>query len=110
MLALRPDYRTHKLASHPQTHRTFQIDQPPALLNQTHRTLGGAGRGGGMPDLASLMNNPQVMQMAQQLASNGGLANMMQNPAVANMVPMFLYTLTQRNADAVYVAIDESCP
>ncbi len=74
------------------------------------RTMGGAGRGGGMPDLASLMNNPQVMQMAQQLASNGGLANMMQNPAVANMVPMFLYTLTQRNADAVYVAIDESCP
>ena len=50
------------------------------------RNMGGAGRGGGMPDLASLMNNPQVMQMAQQLASNGGLANLMQNPAVANMV------------------------
>ena len=50
------------------------------------RGMGGAGRGGGMPDLASLMNNPQVMQMAQQLASNGGLANLMQNPAVANMV------------------------
>jgi len=32
------------------------------------------------------MNNPQVMQMAQQLASNGGLANLMQNPAVANMM------------------------
>jgi len=47
---------------------------------------GGAGQGGGMPDLASLMNNPQVMNMAQQLASNGGLANMMQNPAVANMM------------------------
>jgi len=50
------------------------------------RNVGGAGRGGGMPDLASLMNNPQVMQMAQQLASNGGLANLMQNPAVANMM------------------------
>jgi len=50
------------------------------------RNMGGAGRGGGMPDLASLMNNPQVMQMAQQLASNGGLANLMQNPAVANMM------------------------
>ncbi|KAF8632546.1 hypothetical protein AX15_001761 [Amanita polypyramis BW_CC] len=50
------------------------------------RNMGGAGRGGGMPDLASLMNNPQVMAMAQQLASNGGLANLMQNPAVADMM------------------------
>lgn len=56
------------------------------------RNMGGAGRGGGMPDLASLMNNPQVMQMAQQLASNGGLANLMQNPAVANMVS-YLFVL-----------------
>jgi small glutamine-rich tetratricopeptide repeat-containing protein alpha len=39
-----------------------------------------------MPDLASLMNNPQLMAMAQQMAANGGLANLMQNPAVANMV------------------------
>ena len=47
---------------------------------------GGGGSGGGMPDLASLMNNPQLMAMAQQMAANGGLANLMQNPAVANMV------------------------
>ncbi|KIY65891.1 TPR-like protein [Cylindrobasidium torrendii FP15055 ss-10] len=33
--------------------------------------MGGAG-GGGMPDFASMMNNPQVMQMAQQMAQNGG--------------------------------------
>ncbi|KAM6498004.1 cytoplasmic protein [Amanita muscaria] len=50
------------------------------------RNMGGAGRGGGMPDLASLMNNPQVMAMAQQLAANGGLSNLMQNPSVANMM------------------------
>jgi len=52
------------------------------------RNMGGApgGGGGGMPDLASLMNNPQLMAMAQQMAANGGLANLMQNPAVANMV------------------------
>lgn len=51
------------------------------------RNMGmGGGAGGGMPDLASMMNNPQLMAMAQQLASNGGLANLMQNPAVANMV------------------------
>lgn len=46
----------------------------------------GGGGGGGMPDMASIMNNPQLMAMAQQLAANGGLANIMQNPAVANMV------------------------
>lgn len=49
------------------------------------RGMGGGG-GGSMPDLASLMNNPQMMAMASQLASNGGLASLMQNPTVANMV------------------------
>jgi small glutamine-rich tetratricopeptide repeat-containing protein alpha len=47
---------------------------------------GMGGGGGGMPDMASIMNNPQLMAMAQQMAANGGLANLMQNPAVANMV------------------------
>lgn len=46
----------------------------------------GGGPGGGMPDIASLMNNPQLMAMAQQMAANGGLANLMQNPRVADMV------------------------
>ncbi|KAF8168229.1 hypothetical protein B0H34DRAFT_779630 [Crassisporium funariophilum] len=50
------------------------------------RGMGVGGPGGGMPDLASLMNNPQLMAMAQQMAANGGLASMMQNPAVANMM------------------------
>jgi len=48
------------------------------------RGMGGGG-GGGMPDIASIMNNPQMMAMAQQMMANGGLANLMQNPAVANM-------------------------
>lgn len=49
---------------------------------------GGAGRGGGggMPDLASLMQNPQLMQMAQSMMANGGLERMMQNPALRNVV------------------------
>ncbi|KAI5991526.1 putative stress-induced protein STI1 [Pisolithus albus] len=56
---------------------------------------GGAGSGGGMPDLASMMNNPMMMQMAQQLMANGGLEQMMSNPAVANMVrPFFPTTLS----------------
>jgi small glutamine-rich tetratricopeptide repeat-containing protein alpha len=46
---------------------------------------GGAG-GGGMPDIATLMNNPGMMAMAQQMMANGGLESLMQNPAVANMV------------------------
>lgn len=48
------------------------------------RNMGGAG--GGMPDIASLMNNPAMMSMAQQMMANGGLESLMQNPALANMM------------------------
>lgn len=50
------------------------------------RNMGMGSGGGGMPDIASLMSNPQLMAMAQQMAANGGLANLMQNPGVADMV------------------------
>lgn len=46
----------------------------------------GGGGGGGMPDIASLMNNPRMMEMAQQMMANGGLEQLMQNPAIRNMV------------------------
>ncbi len=49
------------------------------------RNMGGAGAGG-MPDFASMMNNPAMMQMAQQMMANGGLERLMSNPAVAGMV------------------------
>jgi len=58
-------------------------------LADTLRNMGGAGAGagaGGMPDLAGLMNNPAMMQMAQQMMANGGLERLMSNPAVANMM------------------------
>ena len=45
---------------------------------------GGEGEGGG--GLGGLLNNPMMMQMAQQMMANGGLERMMQNPSVANMV------------------------
>ena len=52
--------------------------------------MGGAGAGaGGMPDLASMMQNPMMMQMAQQLMANGGLERLMSNPSLANMVRLF---------------------
>ncbi|WVQ72451.1 hypothetical protein IAR50_002003 [Cryptococcus sp. DSM 104548] len=50
---------------------------------------GGGGGGGGMPDLASLMNNPQMMAMAQQMMGNGGLERLMENPALRNMAESF---------------------
>ncbi|KAH9065921.1 putative stress-induced protein STI1 [Lactarius vividus] len=49
------------------------------------RNMGGAGAGG-MPDIASMMNNPGMMEMAQQMMANGGLERLMSNPAVANMM------------------------
>lgn len=60
--------------------------------------MGGAGAGrpgaGGMPDLANLMNNPMMMQMAQQLMANGGLERLMSNPALGNMVRVFPYRIS----------------
>lgn len=50
------------------------------------RGMGGGGPGGGNPDLAGLMNNPMMAQMAQQMMANGGLERLMQNPSVANMM------------------------
>ncbi|CAE6346619.1 unnamed protein product [Rhizoctonia solani] len=46
---------------------------------------GANGGGGGMPDLASMMNNPQLMAMAQQMMAGGGMDRLMQNPAIRNM-------------------------
>ncbi|KXN83637.1 Small glutamine-rich tetratricopeptide repeat-containing protein 2 [Leucoagaricus sp. SymC.cos] len=54
-------------------------------LADMFRNMGGDG-GGGMPDIASLMNNPTVMSMIQQMAQSGGLDRLMQDPSVANMM------------------------
>jgi len=48
--------------------------------------MGGGGGAGGMPDLSSMMNNPAIMQMAQNLMANGGMDRLMSNPGVANMM------------------------
>ncbi|KXT13762.1 hypothetical protein AC579_6592 [Pseudocercospora musae] len=51
--------------------------------------LGGGG-GGGMPDLGSLMQNPMMRQMAQNLMSNPeAMSNLMNNPALRNMASQF---------------------
>jgi small glutamine-rich tetratricopeptide repeat-containing protein alpha len=56
-------------------------------LSAMANMLGGMGQGaGGMPDISSMMNNPAIMQMAQNMMANGGLERLMQNPALAGMV------------------------
>ncbi|SCU79560.1 LANO_0A06700g1_1 [Lachancea nothofagi CBS 11611] len=59
---------------------------------------GGAGGAGGFPDISSmlsgglggLLNNPQVMQAAQQMMQNpGALGDMMNNPAIKQMAEKF---------------------
>jgi small glutamine-rich tetratricopeptide repeat-containing protein alpha len=50
---------------------------------------GGAGRGGG-PDLSGLLNNPMLMNMAQQMASSGALGDIMNNPRMAEMAQQMM--------------------
>lgn len=51
--------------------------------------LGGAG-GGGMPDLGSLMQNPMMRQMAQNLMSNPDMMNnIMNNPQLRDLAGRF---------------------
>ncbi|KAJ3130947.1 hypothetical protein HK100_007124 [Physocladia obscura] len=45
--------------------------------------LGGAG--GGMPDIASMLGNPDFMNMASKMMNNPAISQMMKNPAVAEM-------------------------
>lgn len=53
--------------------------------------LGGAGGGGGgMPDLSSIMQNPMMRQMAQNLMSNPDMMNnLMNNPQLRNLAGRF---------------------
>lgn len=53
--------------------------------------LGGGGAGGGgMPDLGSLMQNPMMRQMAQNLMSNPDMMNnLMNNPRLREMAGQF---------------------
>lgn len=51
-----------------------QAQQNPNFMQQAMSMLGGGAGGGGMPDMSSLMNNPQMIQQAQQM--------MRQNPAM----------------------------
>jgi small glutamine-rich tetratricopeptide repeat-containing protein alpha len=53
---------------------------------------GGAGRGGGAggADLASLMNNPMLMNMVQQVTSSGALNDLMNNPRMRELAQQMM--------------------
>jgi small glutamine-rich tetratricopeptide repeat-containing protein alpha len=53
-------------------------------------SAGGAGGAGGGPDLAGLLNNPMLMNMAQQMASSGALNDIMNNPRMREMAQQMM--------------------
>ncbi|KAG0046111.1 hypothetical protein BGZ83_008706 [Gryganskiella cystojenkinii] len=57
------------------------------------------GGAGGMPDLASLMNNPALMNMAQQMMQSGALNSLMSNPAMQQMAQRMMSTGERPNID-----------
>ena len=63
--------------------RESGVTSPPPSTNPLAGLMGGAG--GGMPDLSSIMNNPQMMAMAQQMMQGGGMERLMSNPALRSM-------------------------
>ena len=44
------------------------------------------GMGGGMPDFSAMMQDPNFMNMAQNMMSNPAIAGMLNNPALQNMM------------------------
>ena len=62
----------------------------PDLASLAGMLGGGGGGGGGMPDLAGLMQNPMMRQMAQNVMSNPDMLNsIMNNPQLRNMAGRF---------------------
>jgi hypothetical protein len=50
----------------------------------------GAGAGGGMPDLAGLMNNPMLMNMAQQMTSSDAFNDILNNPRMRELAQQMM--------------------
>lgn len=62
----------------------------PDLASLAGMFGGGGGGAGGMPDLGSLMQNPMMRSMAQNMMSNPDMmSNLMNNPALRNMASQF---------------------
>ena len=57
-------------------------------LSSLMGSLGGGGAGA--PNLASLMNNPMLMNMAQQMASSGAFNDIINNPRMREMAQQMM--------------------
>ncbi|KAG9321327.1 hypothetical protein KVV02_006244 [Mortierella alpina] len=57
------------------------------------------GGAGGMPDLAGLMSNPALMNMAQQMMQSGALNSLMSNPAMQQMAQRMMAGGERPNID-----------
>ena len=60
------------------------------LTSPSASSAGGFPGGPGGLDFASILQNPQLMKMAAEMARNGGLAELMKNPNVAQMAQSML--------------------
>ncbi|KAI8646437.1 hypothetical protein BD408DRAFT_410225 [Parasitella parasitica] len=59
----------------------------PESNNGGMPNFGGAG---GMPDLSSLLGNPGLMRMAEQMMQSGALNNLMSNPNITRMAQQMM--------------------
>ena len=52
--------------------------------------FGGGRGGGGTPDLSSLLNNPMLVNMANQMAQSGAFNDIISNPRVRDMAQQMM--------------------
>lgn len=95
--AMRKGYETAKRRVEEDLEKSIPASDVAQTEPETARAAPGAGAGGmpdfssmfgsgGMPSLGDMMNNPQVMQAAQQMMQNpGALEGLMNNPAIRLM-------------------------
>ncbi|KAI9255177.1 hypothetical protein BDA99DRAFT_442302 [Phascolomyces articulosus] len=83
-LALDPENATIKSSMATAKSKIGSVDRAADSSPSGTRGAPSAGAGG-MPDFASLLNNPQLMNMAQQMMQSGALDQIMNNPNLARM-------------------------
>lgn len=95
--AMKRGYETAKRRVEEDLEKAIPSTEVSQTEPETARAAPGAGAGGmpdfssmfgsgGMPSLSDMMNNPQVMQAAQQMMQNpGALEGLMNNPAIRQM-------------------------
>jgi small glutamine-rich tetratricopeptide repeat-containing protein alpha len=61
-----------------------RLEEKDSVSSSSRAAPAGAGGLGGM-DFASMMSNPNFMNMASQMMSNPAIGQMLKNPAIAQM-------------------------